>query len=279
MKDIEILPHLYLCIFIYVLIGCNNETANTQIRNFKVGADISQNPIPILYEKKYEFVNSIPAPENYDRIEIEKESFGEYLRSFPLKQEDNIVYLYDGSPKWTQDIHVAVLKIDVGDRDLQQCADAVMRLRGEYLYARKRYNDIHFNFLRDGKPRYYKDRADSEYSYKSFRKYMDYIFAFANTASLLKELIRVPLDDIQIGDVFIQRGNSYGHAIIVIDMAKHKKTGNKIFMLAQSYMPAQEIHILKNLTNSDLSPWYDTDFVDELHTPEWTFRKKDLKRF
>ena len=87
------------------------------------------------------------------------------------------------------------------------------------------------------------------------------------------------MDDIQIGDVFIQKGNPYGHAIIVIDMAKNKKKGNKIFMLAQSYMPAQEIHILKNLNNSDLSPWYDTDFVDELLTPEWTFRKEDLKRF
>ena len=58
------------------------------------------------------------------------------------------------------------------------------------------------------------------------------------------------VEDIEIGDVFIQTGNPYGHAIIIVDVAINKNK-EKIFMLAQSYMPAQEIHILKNPNNNN----------------------------
>jgi len=50
--------------------------------------------------------------------------------------------------------------------------------------------------------------------------------------------------DMQIGDVLI-RGGSPGHAMLVVDMAEDR-TGHKIYMLAQSYMPARDIHIVKN---------------------------------
>ena len=67
--------------------------------------------------------------------------------------------------------------------------------------------------------------------------------------------------------------------VIVVDMAINRKEGKVIFLLAQSYMPAQDIHILKNPGNSQLSPWYSTDFGDKLVTPEWEFTRDDLMRF
>ena len=122
--------------------------------------------------------------------------------------------------------------------------------------------------------------CETNYSnlYEDFRNYMTLVFAYAGTLSLEKELTPVSIEDMQIGDVFIQ-GGSPGHAIIVIDMAANKETGNSIFLLAQSYMPAQDIHILKNPTKSDFSPWYSLSFEDDLFTPEWTFTRNNLRRF
>ena len=217
-------------------------------------------------------------PKGFVRIEVGVNSFAAYLRQLPLETDGAKVYYYDGTIK-PLNVHAAVIAMDTGKRDLQQCADAVMRLRGEYLFAQKKFSAIHFNFLSDGKPRYYKNHADSTHSYKSFRKYMNYIFAYANTASLKAELKSVNFNEMKIGDVFIQSGNPYGHAVIVVDMARNPNTGAFIFLLAQSYMPAQKIHILKNPNHHNLSPWYPSTFTGPLHTPEWTFQKTDLRRF
>ena len=57
-------------------------------------------------------------------------------------------------------------------------------------------------------------------------------------------MLKVSIENIEIGDVFIQ-GGFPGHAIIVVDLAENE-VGEKCFLVAQSYMPAQEIHVLKN---------------------------------
>lgn len=225
-------------------------------------------------------IGDILLPDGYERTEVSKNSFASYLRNLELKTDDNTVYLYNGKPKGIQSSQYAVLKIDRGNRDLQQCADAAMRLRSEYLYAQKKFSEIHFNFLSDGKARYYTDYAKGDYAYKKFRKYMDYIFAYANTASLKNELLPINNpQNIQAGDIFIQTGRPYGHAVTVMDMAENKNTGEIIFLLSQSYMPAQDIHILVNPMNKNLSPWYEVKTSGELRTPEWTFYWPDLMRF
>lgn len=96
----------------------------------------------------------------------------------------------------------------------------------------------------------------------------------------LKPGVSVPYTSLQPGDVFI-KGGSPGHAVIVVDVAIYTQIGKKVFLLAQSYMPAQQIHILVNPANRGLSPWYELSDNDEgkLYTPEWVFEKKDLKRF
>jgi len=225
-------------------------------------------------------VKDIPVPNGYERIESVDLSFAWYLRHLSLNTVDNTVYSYDGSVIMGEyGYQYAVINMDIGKRDLQQCADAVMRLRAEYLYHQKKYTEIHFNFLSDGKARYYTNYSKGNRTYPKFRKYMDYIFAYANTASLRKELKRVNNPtEIQIGDVFIQTGQPYGHAVIVVDVAKEKQTDEKIFMLAQSFMPAQSIHILKN-DDKNLSPWYTAKFGKSLVLPSWTFFPDDLLRF
>ena len=101
---------------------------------------------------------------------------------------------------------------------------------------------------------------------------------YAGTASLEKELTTIKISDVKIGDVFI-KGGFPGHAVIVVDVAMNPKTNQKIMLLAQSYMPAQELQILKNPNSSSLNPWYATDFGTILKTPEWSFSSTQLKRF
>jgi len=114
--------------------------------------------------------------------------------------------------------------------------------------------------------------------YKDFWNYMELIFTYAGTASLSKELESKEIDDMKAGDVFIQ-GGFPGHAVIVVDMARHNETGDAIFLLAQSYMPAQELQILENPNSDKLGAWYKLNSEEKLITPEWTFLSGSLKTF
>ena len=75
------------------------------------------------------------------------------------------------------------------------------------------------------------------------------------------------------------RGGFPGHAVLIVDMAEHEERGDKLFLIVQSYMPAQDIHILVNPADAQLSPWYSIDFGDVLVTPEWNFDAGELRRF
>src|SRR5687767_9762606 len=81
-------------------------------------------------------IATIPLPKDYIRIKYPDGSFAHWLRQVPLKK-DTRVFLYNGELKRNQTAQFAVLDVPVGAKDLQQCADAVMRLRAEYLYSRK----------------------------------------------------------------------------------------------------------------------------------------------
>jgi hypothetical protein len=80
------------------------------------------------------------------------------------------------------------------------------------------------------------------------------------------------------GDVLII-GGSPGHAETVMDMAEDDR-GRKVFLLSQSYMPAQDIQILENPSNTDISPWYHLKEAPyTVRTPQYDFRTTDLKRW
>lgn len=239
----------------------------------------SPGPNPILDTAGQTIFQRFYPPEGFTRTRADSLSFGFYLRHLPLKTFGARVRYYDGRPKNTRDVYISVVDMDIGNRDLQQCADAIMRLRAEYLYTLQRYRDIHFTFISDGQPRYYEEYIEGDHSYGKFRKYLDFVFDHANTRSLSRELISLDsMADMQIGDVFIRTGNPYGHAVIVVDMAENSVTNEKLYLLAQSYMPAQDIQILVNRTDGRISPWYRL-VEGPVNTPEWSFGPGDLKRF
>ncbi|HEY0054687.1 MAG TPA: DUF4846 domain-containing protein [Pedobacter sp.] len=252
-------------------------------------------PVKLIYPKGKTLASRISVPTGFERIK-DKNGLTTYFRNLPVKQANAPVRLYNGGLKNRQDVHAAVIKMEIGNRDLQQCADAVMRLRAEYLFKQKKYSEIHFKFTSGDiaaftkyaegyRPVFNRDnmnwfkKASASYSYQTFRKYLDLVFSYAGTASLEKELKLVQgLKNIKPGDVFI-RGGFPGHAVMVVDVAVNTNTGEKLDLLSQSYMPAQETHIIKNPENNKISPWYSTANTGKIITPEWTFSPSELKRF
>ena len=234
-------------------------------------------------------------PAGATRSTVAENSFAGYLRNLPLYPASRKVHYFNGDEKYRSEVAAAVVNMDVGTRDLQQCADAVMRLRAEYLYEQSRYSDIEFHFTngffadydqwRAGKRISVKGNDVSWYnsssnstSYKSFRKYLNMVFAYASTISLRREMNPIQANQIDIGDVFVESG-SPGHAVVIVDKAVNEDTGAIYFMVAQSYMPAQDIHVLINPSNLDLSPWYKFNPATDIYTPEWSFEWSDLHRF
>lgn len=238
-------------------------------------------------------VQRFSSPPGFARVTLDAGGFGAFLRALPLKRPGAAVHLYDGRRKEDQSVHLAVFDIDVGAGDLQQCADAVMRLRAEYLLASGRGDQICFRFT-SGDPAWWhrwregyrpvvrgdvvswKKTARGDASYPSFRRYLRSVFTYAGTASLQAELR--PVTDpraVMPGDVFI-RGGFPGHAVLVVDVAANPAGARRI-LLAQSYLPAQEIHLLKNPRSP--SAWYEARRGGPLVTPEWRFDYADLRRF
>ena len=86
-------------------------------------------------------------PSGFDRIGIWPRGFETYLRRLPLKAHGSPVMIYHGAEKQDYGYWAAVIDLPIGNRDLHQCADAIMRLRAEYLWSTKQYDKIHFNFV------------------------------------------------------------------------------------------------------------------------------------
>ncbi|MBP5444225.1 MAG: DUF4846 domain-containing protein [Treponema sp.] len=232
-----------------------------------------------------------PTPENFERVKTDENSFAYFLRHYPLKPYGSPVLLYNGEKKWSN-VHESVFDMPILSTDLIQCADAVIKLRAEYLYSQKRYDEIHFNLTNgmtvpfsrfangervsvSGNQTKWVDGGKKGYDRSVFEEYLKFIYTYAGTLSLSKEARAKDIKDIEPGDFFI-KGGSPGHVVLVLDVAEDKRTGKKIMLLGQSYMPSQEFHLLKSYEK--ISPWY---YVEDatLRTPEWTFQKGSLMGF
>jgi hypothetical protein len=225
-------------------------------------------------------------PAGYRQSAVGPGNFSAWLQALPLKPYGSQCLNYQGKVARTEAYTAGIVDISIGNQDLQQCADAVMRLRGEYLYQQKNYKAITFNFTSGFKCDFihYADgyrysnehwvlKAKKDYSYPNFLRYMNLVFSYASTLSLQKEL--KPVQDpatLKTGDVFI-KGGSPGHCFIVMDVVENAQHHKK-FLLAQSFMPAQNIQVLQY--NSD--PWFSMDKPSSIPYGE-LISKEYLKRF
>ena len=230
------------------------------------------------------------------RVAVKPGSFREWLRHLPLKPQDSAVTLHDGRPVAAHGTVAAVIDMDVGDSDLQQCADAVMRLRAEYLFSRRLTGLIGFELYSGERYRFeayaegqtpvpsgeridWQNGPPQDKSHASLRRWLDIVYGFASTRSLAHELRPVGrLGDAAIGDVFVHPG-APGHAVIIVDLAIDPATGRTLALLAQSSTPALNVHILRNTLASELGPWFALVEDHPVATPGRIFIPEELKRF
>lgn len=235
-------------------------------------------------------------PPGCRRVPVAAGSWGEWLRGLPLQPAGTPARLYNGQLKDRPEVVAAVVDIDVGTQDLQQCADAVIRLRAEYLFSQDP-NKVHFH-LTTGYDFWFSDyvagrtfRVKKEEVlpapkpveapiHAALERYLLPTFGYAGTLSLGRDLRPVALGQAQPGDVLLH-GGAPGHAVLVADVAEHPRTGQRYLLLAQSYLPAQSIHLLRNVAAPALGAWFTVPGPEaaELATPERTFGTRELGRF
>ena len=90
-----------------------------------------------------ETIRGISLPQGFNYVDDNDSVYSNWLLGLNLK-ENKTVYLYNGKPKSNQDVQYAVMNIDIGKKDLIQCADAAMKLRADYLFEKHLYDQIKF---------------------------------------------------------------------------------------------------------------------------------------
>ena len=78
-------------------------------------------------------------PTGFHRVAVGPQSFAAWLRTLPIRTDRMQVLSYQGLP--LKRPSAGIVAMDVGDRDLMQCADSIIRLHAEYLWAHGRQNE------------------------------------------------------------------------------------------------------------------------------------------
>jgi uncharacterized protein DUF4846 len=232
---------------------------------------------------------AFPPPAGFARVGVAEGSFAAYLRRLPLRPPGTPVRSHRGDViRAADDPRVAaVVDLDVGARDLQQCADSIIRLHAEWLWASRRGDEIAYPLVSGGvaawsrwargeRPRFdahdrpvWRPAARPDASRQAFRAYLDVVFAYASTRSLDDRARRPARSDVRPGDFFVL-GGSPGHAVLILDIAV-AGDGRRAALIGQGYMPAQDFHVVADGGDGGGgggSAWISLD-GDAVATPFW----------
>lgn len=234
----------------------------------------------------------LPTPASFTRADVTDRSWAQWLRHLPLMPQGTPVLSREGSVIVPANSPHLGGVVDMDVRKNQECADVILRLRAEYLRWAERKEGIVFplgdggrmswpewkNGMRprlEGQKLRFHQTANPDGSRKSFERFLDSVFAWCGTYSLLAAGERVTSESIQVGDFFVH-GGSPGHAVLIADLAQ-KEAGRLKGLLLQGYMPPQSAHVL---SPGGGSPWFDLDPKQPVDTPFWgAFEWSELRRF
>ena len=229
------------------------------------------------------------APTGFTRVDVATSSFGGWLRTRTVLPASVPVRRFDGEPvkaPWS----LGVVELDIGDKDLQQCADSAIRLYADWHKASgtlaratfhatsgdeipwSRYARGERAFARGNKLGW-RDRqtmADANTTEQVYRAWLDDVFMYAGSMSLGTDTTSVA-GPLLPGDLLVQPG-SPGHVLVVMDVAEDADRSHQQLLLAQGFMPAQSFHVIG---------WFAPDADGAVLVPSWprAFDKQSRRRF
>ena len=234
----------------------------------------------------------ILTPDGFERVPVEKGSFGEYLRNYPLLPDDIKLPVYDGTTFNSTDV-AAVFDISLEADGYQQCADSIIRLYSDYFYETNQFERINYMFSNGDECSYERWRkgkrmltflsfsceipaALPDKSEQQYRNYLKEVMRYAGTLSLQKESEVISSDELRIGDIICNDT----HVVMIADAAVNEK-GEKCYLIGQSFIPSVCFHILTKTEGRDISPWFtEEQFKNDTFTVgSFTFEKNDIRRW
>jgi hypothetical protein len=258
------------------------------------GGPVQAYPWPRVSARYVPLAERLAPPEGARRVELARGSYGAWLRYLPVRPSGAEVKAFDGRRILAGDDRrlAAVVDLDLIGADLQQCADTILRLRAEYLHASGEDDRIGFHFVSGFHARWADYRrgtrvrlvdagrrvepyqgAKADASRRTFERYFIDLFSYASTVSLAREAKPVTGEP-AVGDFFILPGGP-GHTVVIVDLARGAD-GSLFALLAQGFMPAQDLHVLRA---SPASPWYRLESGEPVDTPMWApFPWSSLRR-
>jgi hypothetical protein len=215
----------------------------------------------------------IAPPPGYSRVPVEGGSFSAFVRGLPLAPKGTPVLAHDGDVvRPADDDYVeAVVAIDVGNADLQQSSDVIVRLHAEWLWGRGERSKISYvastklelplSRWEKGQRLVTNNGSDvfwaiqgkpKEVDYAEFRRYLDAVFNWGNSTSLSVRSRKLDKPEELIPGDFFLHSHSPGHVAIVLDVAE-KPGGERVALLGQVLNPAQSLHVLRP---GRATPWF-----------------------
>jgi hypothetical protein len=235
-------------------------------------------------------------PEGFTRVEVVEGSFPAWLRGLPIRSDRSTVLSYRGDELSRP--AAAIVMMDVGKRDLQQCADSAIRLHAEWLWSAERADEARYHFTSGHETKWSDWVAGERFkvsgssverqrgsarsnTHATYRTWLDQVFMFAGTRSLAKDSDSVATDaELQAGDFFVQ-GGSPGHAVVILDIAQDA-SGRRLALMGQGFMPAEDFHVLRWHGMAVDGVWFPlpTTRDGEIATPSWApFKRIEARRF
>lgn len=221
---------------------------------------------------------SIPLPSReFKRVKTEPGTFGEWLRSLPLKNQGFPVFDYRGRVfKSENDSSVAaVVDWNVSGQRLQQCMDILVRFYAEYLWQKKLANNLNLplpggywlswqKWQSGNRPEFkgiamnLSKSAKPDTTHKAFDNYLQMIFNASHTQQFYHAFKPIDRSDVRIGDFIVRKGTK-GHAVMIVDLATDER-GSYIGLVGNGDTPACQFFLLNFKQDQ---PWIPFDFDEE----------------